>query len=329
MIKIGQIGIGHNHSDKIEVLQRYPEHFQLVGYAEDNEEWIDRRGAKPEFANVKRMSVEEVLEKSDAILVETDVWDLTKTAQMCIDAGKHIHMDKPASGTLEEYKHLLDSAKEKNLVVQLGYMYRYNPAVCKLLEMYLAVQDVSSALTTFSKTVGRPAFLSALLETSDELKREGVLPEELMAAAEQQSGGRKARFADLALIYGAYQRRLEQGKLDPVDRLTRAAERLVECDWAEGKDFWVDGFESFTGQQTELLRALIGQAHDVHVALTCDRDGGQGENGVFAAEYAPVREFSRSRPPSITGSRSVHSTIGQLNLFSTSLIYAAFAKVRF
>jgi len=135
MIKIGQIGIGHNHSDKLRTVQKFPELFEVVGYAEENEEWIRRRGSKDYIQKVPRMSVEEVLEKSDAILVETDVWDLTKTAQMCVDAGKHIHMDKPASGTLEEYKHLLDTAKAKNLVVQLGYMYRYNPGVIKLMEM--------------------------------------------------------------------------------------------------------------------------------------------------------------------------------------------------
>lgn len=135
MIKIGQIGIGHNHSNKLEAIRRFPELFELVGYAEDNEEWIARRGEKKAFAGVPRLSVEEVIEKSDAILVETDVWNLTSTAQMCIDAGKHVHMDKPASGTLAEFKHLLDSAEAKNLVVQLGYMYRYNPNVENLMEM--------------------------------------------------------------------------------------------------------------------------------------------------------------------------------------------------
>jgi len=135
MIKIGQIGIGHNHSDKIKAIHKYPELFQLVGYAEENDEWVDRRGQLAHFKDVPRMSVEEVIEKSDAILVETDVWDLTKTAQLCVDAGKHIHMDKPASGTLEEFRTLLDTAKAKNLVVQLGYMYRYNPAVMELFRM--------------------------------------------------------------------------------------------------------------------------------------------------------------------------------------------------
>lgn len=135
MLKIGQIGIGHNHSDKIKAVKHYPELFELVGYAEENEEWIDRRGSNTHFGDVPRLSVEEVLEKSDAILVETDVWNLTKTAQMCIDAGKHVHIDKPACGTVAEFKHLLDTAREKNLVVQLGYMYRYNPAVLKTIDM--------------------------------------------------------------------------------------------------------------------------------------------------------------------------------------------------
>ena len=134
-IKIGQIGIGHNHSNKMAAVRRYPELFEVVGYAEENGEWIARRGETPAFAGLPRLSEEALLEKCDAVLVETDVWDLVQTAQRCVDAGKHVHIDKPANGTLEEYKHLLDTAKKKNLVVQLGYMYRYNPAVQQLLQM--------------------------------------------------------------------------------------------------------------------------------------------------------------------------------------------------
>jgi predicted dehydrogenase len=36
----------------------------------------------------------------DAILVETDVWNLTEIAKKCVLAGKHIHLDKPASANL-------------------------------------------------------------------------------------------------------------------------------------------------------------------------------------------------------------------------------------
>ena len=133
-IKIGQIGIGHNHGEsKMKAVRKFPELFEVVGYAEENERWIEKRGANIGYEGLPRMSVEEVIAKSDAILVESDVWDLTKYAKMCVDAGKHIHMDKPASGTLEEYKYVLDTARDKKLAVQLGYMYRYNPYIKELL----------------------------------------------------------------------------------------------------------------------------------------------------------------------------------------------------
>lgn len=136
MIKIGQIGIGHNHAhEKMCAVRKFPELFEVVGYAEESEEWIEKRGNFDAYKGLKQLTVDEVIEQSDAVFVETDVWNLTEIAQKCIDAGKHIHLDKPASGTLEEYKHLLDTAKQKGLVVQLGYMYRYNPSVNKVFEM--------------------------------------------------------------------------------------------------------------------------------------------------------------------------------------------------
>lgn len=136
MIKIGQIGIGHNHgAAKMQTLRKFPELFQIVGFAPESDEWFEKRGALPAYEGLPRLTAEEVIAQSDAVLVETEVSILTETAQKCVDAGKHILMDKPASGTLADFKRLLDTAKEKNLVVQLGYMYRYNPAVQQCLAL--------------------------------------------------------------------------------------------------------------------------------------------------------------------------------------------------
>ena len=134
-IKIGQIGIGHNHGEaKMLAVRKFPERFEVIGYAEENERWIEKRGGCRGYEGLPRLSVEQVIARSNAVLIESDVWDLTAYAMRCVQAGKHIHMDKPASGTLEDYKAVLDTAKEKNLVVQLAYMYRCNPAVKECLE---------------------------------------------------------------------------------------------------------------------------------------------------------------------------------------------------
>lgn len=135
-IKIGQIGIGHNHGEgKMLAVQKFPELFEVIGYAEENEEWVTSRSSLSAYKDLPRLSAEEILKKADAVLVECDVWNLTKTAKMCVDAGKHVHIDKPASGTVTEFEELLSTAKEKKLTVQMGYMYRYNFAVQKLMNM--------------------------------------------------------------------------------------------------------------------------------------------------------------------------------------------------
>lgn len=154
-IKIGQIGIGHNHGEgKMLAVQKFPALFEVVGYAEENENWIKSRGQLPCYKNLPRLSVEELLQKCDAVLVESDVWNLTKTAKLCIDNGKHVHVDKPASGTLAEFRTLLNAAKEKKLTVQMGYMYRYNYAVQKLMEMIRAgelgeIYQIDAEMSTY------------------------------------------------------------------------------------------------------------------------------------------------------------------------------------
>lgn len=135
-IKIGQIGIGHNHgASKMEAIRKRPDLFEVVGFSEDDTKVFEQRGEFNAYKGLRRMSREELISQCDAILVETGVPNLTETAMMCAEAGKHIHMDKPASGTLREYKKLLDTAKEKSLVLQLGYMYRYNPAIMRCMEL--------------------------------------------------------------------------------------------------------------------------------------------------------------------------------------------------
>lgn len=156
-IKIGQIGIGHNHGEgKMLAVRKFPELFEVIGYAEEDEEWVRERGHFKGYEDLKRMSVEEVIDKSDAVLIECDVWNLTKTAQKCIDAGRHIHMDKPACGTIEEFRKLLTDAERKNLIVQMGYMYRYNPAVRMCIDMAKRgelgeIYNINAEMSTFHK----------------------------------------------------------------------------------------------------------------------------------------------------------------------------------
>ena len=137
MVKIGQIGIGHNHATaKMSAVRKFPDLFEVVGVCEKNPEWIEKRGNDAAYSGLPFLSEDDLFEKWEALLIETDVWDLTETAARAVSAGKHIHMDKPGGEDLAAYKAMLDIAEKNSLTVQLGYMYRYNPAINMCMEMY-------------------------------------------------------------------------------------------------------------------------------------------------------------------------------------------------
>ncbi|NLO73714.1 MAG: Gfo/Idh/MocA family oxidoreductase [candidate division WS1 bacterium] len=137
-IKIGHLGLGHFHSEsKLECVRRYPDLFEVVGLAEPDEETYVTFSSHQPYQGLERLSVEALLSRDDldAVLVECDDWNLVPYGQMCVEAGKHIHLDKPAGESIPDFERLIATARAQGLVVQLGYMYRYNPGVVKCLEM--------------------------------------------------------------------------------------------------------------------------------------------------------------------------------------------------
>ncbi|MAT14718.1 MAG: dehydrogenase [Planctomyces sp.] len=136
-IKYAQIGTGHGHAGKIADYQASPE-FEVVGIAEPDEKLKLLAMDSGNFKDVKWLSVEEILDNKEIEIVgvETNVGELLDTAEKCVNAGFHIHLDKPAGTSLPQFKRLLETAASKHLIVQMGYMYRYNPAV-KMLKKFI------------------------------------------------------------------------------------------------------------------------------------------------------------------------------------------------
>lgn len=137
-IKIAQLGIGHNHGEeKMKAFRKFPEIFDVVGVCEPDPVWLERRKDLPGYAGLPFMTQEELfaIPGLQAVSVETDVKDLDAAALACIQRGYHIHMDKPGGENFREFEHLMLLAKEKQRVVQMGYMYRYNPAIRYALDL--------------------------------------------------------------------------------------------------------------------------------------------------------------------------------------------------
>ncbi len=75
----------------------------------------------------------------------------------------------------------------------------------RLLLLCAALRSVAPELRVYQRPSRKPAFLSGLLATVDELKTCRITPEQLWTAGEESGGGEGDKLRDLSLIYGAYE----------------------------------------------------------------------------------------------------------------------------
>jgi predicted dehydrogenase len=147
MIKAGVIGVGYLgrfHAKKYAAM----EGVQLVGVADiDREkarEVADECGCRP-YADHHTL-----LQEVDAVSIVVPTSLHHRIASDCIDAGVDILLEKPMTVTLAEADDLIRRCEEKGLVLQVGHLERFNPALLAM-EPYLTLPVFieSNRLSTF------------------------------------------------------------------------------------------------------------------------------------------------------------------------------------
>ncbi|MBI3682027.1 MAG: Gfo/Idh/MocA family oxidoreductase [Acidobacteria bacterium] len=131
-IRIAFLGGGHGHgSAKVALASKSPD-WELVGICEPDATVM----ARYERMGVPALTRSQVLEDPsiEVVGIEGWVWDLAASAKAALEAGKHIHLDKPPAASMADFRAILDLAARRKRLVQVGYMWRYNPAVNLALE---------------------------------------------------------------------------------------------------------------------------------------------------------------------------------------------------
>lgn len=136
-IRIAQIGTSrYSHGNLIwGSLIKQTDIFNVAGYAFPENERQKFPDIMDIFDGYQELALEEILSDPTitAVAIETEEIYLAKYALMAAKAGKHIHLEKPGFIDPADFEALVQVAKEKNLVLHLGYMYRYNPALQALI----------------------------------------------------------------------------------------------------------------------------------------------------------------------------------------------------
>lgn len=130
-LKVGVIGVGHLgkiHSK----LWKTVEDANLVGIYDINQN--STRIISEELLCRAFKSIDEVIENCDAVTISSITKTHYRIAKKLIQNGIHCFIEKPITSNYSESKKLLEEAQKHNVLIQVGHVERFNPALVALKE---------------------------------------------------------------------------------------------------------------------------------------------------------------------------------------------------
>ncbi len=128
-VKIAVIGVGYLGTQHTRILS-YLENAELMGVVDIDYDKAIQIGNRHGVKYYK--DYREVIDLIDAAIVATPTSEHYSIAKDLILQGKSVLVEKPITETVEQGEKLVEIAKEKNAVLQVGHLERFNPAVEEL-----------------------------------------------------------------------------------------------------------------------------------------------------------------------------------------------------
>ena len=125
-IRVGIVGVGYLGTQHARILS-YLEEAELEAVADiDFQKALqigNRHGVR------YHENYEEMIDGIDAAVVATDTVAHFAVAENLLRHGKHVLVEKPITETVEQGERLLELAERNGLILQVGHLERFNPAV--------------------------------------------------------------------------------------------------------------------------------------------------------------------------------------------------------
>ncbi len=131
-VGIGFLGATHSHAEsKLAVVRASPE-LRLAGICETDPTISEKLRSE----GIRLMTRHELLSSPEiqVIAVESPVRSHAADGLAVLEAGKHLHLEKAPADNMAAFQEVVDTARGKGLVLQVGYMWRYNPGIVKAIE---------------------------------------------------------------------------------------------------------------------------------------------------------------------------------------------------
>jgi len=132
-LKIGVIGTGHLGKLHTKMFSEI-ENCELVSIYDSNSEHANN--VSEEFKVSTSNSIDELLDKVDAVSIAAITSAHYEIAKKCFAKGVHVFVEKPITATIPQAEELVKISNQKKLNLQVGHIERFNPALVSM-EKYM------------------------------------------------------------------------------------------------------------------------------------------------------------------------------------------------
>jgi predicted dehydrogenase len=131
-VRIGVIGVGYLGQHHARIFSAI-EGAELVAVADIQEKRASDIAARYGCKSFK--SYLDMIDECDALSIVTPTTGHHAIAMECLRAGKDILIEKPITAGIAEAKEVIAEAARNHLILQVGHLERYNPAIVAAAEM--------------------------------------------------------------------------------------------------------------------------------------------------------------------------------------------------
>ncbi|MHB8422251.1 MAG: Gfo/Idh/MocA family oxidoreductase [Leptospirales bacterium] len=146
-IRFGVVGVGYLGQHHARVLTEIPGIETVSVFDEDESR---AREVASRLQVPVRKSLAELVRESDAVSIVTPTLTHTQIVSEILSQGSpHLFLEKPISDTVENAEKILSLVREKNVLLQVGHIERFNPGLEAIIESnprpaYIEAQRLSS-----------------------------------------------------------------------------------------------------------------------------------------------------------------------------------------
>jgi predicted dehydrogenase len=135
-VRAALLGTQHSHAaGKLRTMLSSPD-YDVACVCEPDPKARAEREADPTYRGVRWASEQELLSDPSiqVVVVECAVWDAIPLGRKVVAAGKHLHLEKPPTDVMPPFRSLIEEARSKKLVLQMGYIWRFHEGIAAAME---------------------------------------------------------------------------------------------------------------------------------------------------------------------------------------------------